>query len=76
MASIADRLMELYRDNLDVDHAPDLDREMADSGVSSVDAVAFVKLVATTFGVTIEPEDVAGLETLRDLVDHIEAKSG
>lgn len=76
MASTADRLLKLCQDNLDTGRAPNLDLGFADSGVSSVDAVAFVKLAATTFGVAIEPEDVAGFTTLQDLADHIEAKSG
>ena len=76
MASITDRLVALCRDNLDLDRAPDPDIGFAESGVSSVDAVALIKLAAETFGVAIEPEDVAGFTTLRDLASHIEAKSG
>ena len=76
MASTADRLLELCRDNLDTGRELSLDLAFADSDVSSVDAIAFVKLAATTFGVAIEPEDVAGFATLQDIADHIEAKSG
>lgn len=76
MSSTADRLLQLYRDNLDTGRDPDLDLGFSDSGVSSVDAVAFIKLVGTKFGVTIDPEDFAGINTLRDLTSHVEAKSG
>ena len=76
MSSTADRLLQLYRDNLDTGREPDLDLGFSDSGVSSVDAVAFIKLVGTSFGVTIDPEDVSGINTLRDLANHVEAKSG
>ena len=76
MPSTADRLLELCRDNLNPGREPDLDLAFSDSGISSVDAVAFIKLVGTTFGVTIAPEDFGRLNNLRDLVDLIDEKSG
>ena len=76
MSTTTDRLLQLYRENLDTGREPELDLGFADSGVSSVDAVAFIKLVAGAFGVTIDPEDYAHFTTLRDLAAHIDEKSG
>ena len=49
---------------------------LGDSGVSSVDAVAFVKKVGEAFDVTIAPEDFAEFQNLRDLVNHLDSNAG
>ena len=73
MASVEQRLCDLAKENLDLGHEPDLDLKFSESDVSSVDAVAFVKLVNQEFGIDIPPEDLAELDTMRSLASYIEA---
>ena len=76
MATAADRLKELANEHLDLGHEPDLDVKFSDSGVSSVDAVAFIRVVNQDFNITIPPEKVAEMETLRDLAEYLDTNSG
>ncbi|MDD9984814.1 MAG: phosphopantetheine-binding protein [Spirochaetaceae bacterium] len=50
--------------------------KLADAGVSSVDTVAFLKVITQEFKVTIPPEDFPQLQTLSDLVGYLDARSG
>ena len=52
-----------------------LDLSVADSGVSSVAVVAFVRLVGQELSVDLPPEDVSKMSSLRDLINYIDAKS-
>lgn len=54
MSTTRERLPQLYRQNLDTGREPDFDFGCGDSRVPSVDAVAFIKPIARTFGVTID----------------------
>lgn len=76
MASTEDRLRQLISDNLDLDREPDFDRAFSDAGVSSVEAVAFFKLVNDEFDLSMKAEDCLQFRTLRDLVAHIDARAG
>ena len=76
MASTEDRLRQLISDNLDLDREPDFDRAFSDAGVSSVEAVAFFKLVNDEFDLSMQAEDCLQFRTLRDLVAHIDARAG
>ena len=78
MATTEARVRELVAENLEVDGQPlgpelDLDSGLSEAGVSSMDIVAFAKLVAQEFNLTFSPEDCARLKTLRDLVEYIDA---
>lgn len=75
MSSVEQRLSDLAKENLDLGHEPDLDLKFSESDVSSIDAVAFIKLVNQEFGITIPPEDLAGLDTMRSLAKYIEANA-
>lgn len=44
--------------------------------MSSVDTVAFLKVITQEFKVTIPPEDFPQLQTLSDLVGYLDARSG
>ena len=76
MATTEDRIRELVRDNLDLDRNPNFDASLSDSGVSSVDAVAFMKVVSQEFGVEITPDDLAQIMNLRDLAAFIDSRTG
>ena len=61
-------------DNLEVDGRPigrplDLNSSLRDAGVSSVDFVAFAKVVAQEFNVTFTLEDCAKYKTLGELIE-------
>ncbi|MCY3762649.1 MAG: acyl carrier protein [Gemmatimonadetes bacterium] len=65
----------LIADNLTLDHDPDFDRPFSDAGVSSLEAVAFFKLVNEAFGLELVQEDCLQFKTLRDLVTFIDARA-
>ena len=76
MATTADRLRKLVDEHLDLGREPDFSTTLSDSGVSSVDAVAFIKLANQEFGVTVPPEDYARMQTLNDLAGYLDTHSG
>ena len=80
MASTEDRLRQLVDENLEVEGRAigqelNLGGNLMDAGVSSVDFVAFMKVVASEFGVSMEPGDCEGFQTLGDLVAFLDAKA-
>ncbi|MDE0105955.1 MAG: acyl carrier protein [Bryobacterales bacterium] len=76
MASTEDRIRQLIRDNLDITDHLDFDASFGDHDISSVDAVAFAKLVGKTFGRQIPPADFAQFQNLRDLADYLDSNAG
>ena len=80
MASTADRVRTLVAENLEVDGKSvgpidDLNTSLSDAGVSSVDIVAFGRLVVKEFGISLTVEDCSNISTLAGLVDHIDSQS-
>ncbi|MCY3800254.1 MAG: acyl carrier protein [Chloroflexi bacterium] len=78
MSSTEDRIRQLVEENLEVDGQPiaqpiNLDSNLSDAGVSSMDVVAFGKLVNEEFNANLSVEDCAKLPTLRALIDHLDA---
>ena len=65
MTATEQRLTELAQEQFG--RTPDLDSQFADSGVSSVDAVAFMKVVNSDFGLSLTAGDCAGCTTLRGI---------
>ena len=76
MSSTEDRLRQIINDNFDLDHEPDFDRAFEETGVSSVEAVAFFKQVNDEFDLKMAAEDCLQFRTLRDLVAYIQARAG
>ena len=76
MSSTETRLRTIISDNLDLDHDPDFDRAFSDAGVSSVEAVAFFKMVNQEFELNMVAEDCLQFSTLRELVTFIDARAG
>ena len=74
MSSTQDRLTQLIDEHLDLGRDPDFDAQLGDSGVSSVDAVAFFKEVNNVFSLSLQPEDCLQFKTLRDLVAYIDSQ--
>ena len=75
MSSTVDRLKKIIADNLNLDHQPDFDAQFSDSGVSSLAAVAFYKVVNEEFGLGLVTEDCEQFKTLQDLVGFIDARA-
>ncbi len=80
MASTADRIKALVSENLEVDGKPvgpvnDLSSSLSDLGVSSVDIVAFGRLVVKEFGISMAAEDCGKIPNLAALVDFVDAQS-
>lgn len=75
MASTEERIRQLARDNLDLDHEIDFDASLPEARVSSVDAVAFAKLVSQEFEVEISSTKFAECPTLRALAEYLDSKA-
>lgn len=75
MSSTEDRIRSIVNDNLDVGREPNFDAKLVESGVSSVDCIAFFKLVNEEFNLGLVAEECRQFETLRDLVTFIEARA-
>ena len=76
MASTKERIRQLIRDNLDLGHEVDFESSLADADVSSIDAVAFAKLVGEEFGTEISRERFVKCPTLQALVDYLDSQAG
>lgn len=75
MSASQDRVRQLFREHLDPDRDPDFNVGLGDSGVSSVDAVEFVKKVGEAFNVDIPPAEVSEFQTLGDLVSYLDSNA-
>lgn len=75
MTVTEDRLVRLADEHLDLGRSPDLDRSLADSGVSSVDLVSFLTVVIKEFNLSITAGDCADVNSLRDLAGLVDTHS-
>ena len=75
MASTEGRIRKIIADNLDIGREPDFAAKLVDSGVSSVDCIAFFKIVNDEFGLGLVAEECRQFETLSQLVQHIDQKA-
>ena len=78
MATTEERLRKLVDDNLEIEgrSAGDplhMDFSLRDAGISSVDFVAFTKVVSDEFGVAFSPEDCAKYNTVGELIARLES---
>ena len=76
MATTEERVRQLVSDNLEVDGQPlnlsdDLNTGLTELGVSSLDIVAFAKLVSKEFNITFTIEDCESVNTIQKLIDHL-----
>ena len=80
MASTEDRVRKLVSENLEVDGQPlsadmDLGSSLIDAGVSSMDIVAFARVVQDEFGMKFEVEQCTELTSLAALVEFLDAQA-
>ncbi len=76
MSSTEDRIKKLADQHLGLGSDPDFDAQLADSGVSSVDVVAFFKEVNSAFNLSLQAEECLQFKTLRLLANYIDANAG
>ena len=76
MTATEQRLAQLAQEHLGLGRVPDLDKQFADSGVSSVDAVSFMKVVNSDFSLSLTAGDCAGCTTLRGIAALVDKHSG
>lgn len=76
MSSTEDRLRALAAEHLDVGEDLNFDVSLSDAGVSSVDTVAFLRVIIQEFDVSIPPDDYAQIRTMRDLVGYLDSRAG
>ena len=77
MASSENRIRTLINENLGLDgQSLDLNRSLSDAGVSSIEMVAFAKVVTREFAITFTPQDCASLGSIRELIDFIDSRAG
>ena len=77
MATTEERIRQLISDNLEVDGQPldlsdDLNTSLTELGVSSLDVVAFAKLLSTEFDITFTIEDCETVTSIPKLIDYID----
>ena len=80
MASTEERVRKLVSENLEADGQPlsadlDLNSSLIDAGVSSVDIVAFARVVQEEFGIQFAVEDCTELTSLAALVEFLDARA-
>lgn len=78
MPSTEERIRQLVADNLEVDGQPigasfDLNTSLGDAGVSSMDIVAFAKVIQEEFNVEFTTQNCAELQTLSDVIKFLDA---
>jgi len=76
VTSTEDRIRKLAQENLDLGRELELDTTFSESEVTSMDAVAFIKLVNQEFNVSIPPEDLAKIQTFRNLAEYLDTHAG
>ena len=80
MPSTEERVRQLIADNLEVDGQPvdpslPLTSNLTEAGVSSIDRVAFARVLQQEFNVTFAPENCAELQSLADLIRFLDANA-
>ncbi len=81
MATTEERMRKLVDDNLEIEGRTsgrplDPNLSLRDSGVSSVDFVAFTKVVAQEFNVNFVPEDCDKYKTVGELIAFLDTRAG
>ena len=75
---IEENVREFLIDDLEIDeekiHPEALLKD--DLGIDSLDFVDIVVIIERRFGFKIKPEEMAGIQTLRQFCDYIESKVG
>lgn len=74
MSETQDRIKNIIASSLDLDREPDFNAQLVEVEATSMEAVAFFKLVNEEFGLGMAIEDFSKFQTLQELVEHIDAR--
>ncbi|MDE0330340.1 MAG: acyl carrier protein [Nitrospinae bacterium] len=74
MSETKERIKKVIASTLDLGREPDFNVQLGEIEVTSMEAVAFFKLVNEEFGLGLDIEDFAKFQTLQELADHIDAQ--
>ena len=74
MSATKDRINKIIASSLDLDREPDFNAQLVEVEATSMEAVAFFKLVNEEFGLGMAIEDFSKFQTLQELADHIDAR--
>ena len=74
MSATEDRIKAIIAEDIGLGREPDFNSKLADSGVSSVDCIAFFKRVNSEFNLGLAAEECRQFGTLRDIVNFIDSR--
>ena len=74
MSATQDRIKKIIANTLDLGREPDFNAQLSEVEVTSMEAVAFFKLVNEEFGLGMALEDFSQFQTMQELADHIDAR--
>ena len=75
VTTAGERLKQTIDEHPEPGRVPDFDVRLGDFGASSVDAVAFFKVVNQESDLGFSPEDCLQFKTLRDLATFVDARA-
>lgn len=75
MSNTHDRVASLAKKFLDPVREPNFDASFSESSISSMDAMAFAKAVASEFNCEVPADEFANFNNLRDLVSYLDANA-
>ena len=81
MPSTEERIRRLVDENLKIEGRPlgrelDLGASLQDAGVSSLEFVAFAKLLAKEFDVKFSMDECGNINSVGELIEFLDAKAG
>ena len=74
MSATKDRIKQLVANTLNLDNEPDFNVQLSEFDITSMEAIAFFKLVQKEFGLDFAIEGFSKFRTLQDIVEHIDAR--
>ena len=73
---IRDELLELVRENLDIDvDEVDFDKAISDYDIDSIDMLDFIMLLGGKYNIEFAEDELDEIETLGDIAELIESKN-
>ena len=75
MASTRKRIKQIIDEHLDLGREPDFDAQLANSGLSSIDAITFFKEIDRHFDLSLKARECLQFRTLGELVTFIDSRN-
>jgi acyl carrier protein len=74
-AKLEERVLDLAREFAETDDEIDRSSELSAIEVDSLDLVEIGQIVEEEFGVTVQPEDIQGVETVGGIIDVLASRA-